>query len=186
MKGTCPVAQWWRTHLPMQEAQETQVQSLGQEDALEEEMATHSSILVWRIPWREELGGLQSMGLQRVGYNWSNWAHTQKPYLWIQSHSELGLQHMNLIHFSSWHPDKHRVSCEERGRDWSDAVKSQGMPGAAKAGPSLYLFSLTFWCPVLMTLQPSKQLHSATALRWLQECHFHSTQTNVSKTENLF
>ena len=48
----------------MQEAQETQVQSLGQEDALEEEMATHSSILVWRIPWREELGGLQSMGLQ--------------------------------------------------------------------------------------------------------------------------
>ena len=53
----------------MQEAQETQVQSLGQEDALLEEMATHSSILVWRIPWREELGGLQSMGLQRVGYN---------------------------------------------------------------------------------------------------------------------
>ena len=48
----------------MQEAQETQVQSLGQEDALEEETATHSSILVWRIPWREEPGGLQSMGLQ--------------------------------------------------------------------------------------------------------------------------
>ena len=53
----------------MQEAQETQVQSLGQEDALEEETATHSSILVWRIPWREEPGGLQSMGLQRVGCN---------------------------------------------------------------------------------------------------------------------
>ena len=52
-----------------QETQKTQVQSLGQEDALEEEMATHSSILVWRIPWREELGGLQSMGLQRVGNN---------------------------------------------------------------------------------------------------------------------
>ena len=66
---TSPVAQWSRTHLPMQKAQETQVQSLGQEDALEEEAATHSSILVWRIPWREEPGGLQSMGLQRVGCN---------------------------------------------------------------------------------------------------------------------
>ena len=44
--------------------QETQVQSLGQEDPLEEEMATHSSILAWRIPWAEEPGGLQSMGSQ--------------------------------------------------------------------------------------------------------------------------
>ena len=44
--------------------EETQVQSLGQEDHLEKEMATHSSILAWRIPWTEEPGGLQSMGLQ--------------------------------------------------------------------------------------------------------------------------
>ena len=49
--------------------QETQVQSLRQEDPLEEAMATHSSILAWRIPWTEELGGLQSMGSQRVGHN---------------------------------------------------------------------------------------------------------------------
>ena len=49
--------------------QETQVQSLDQEDPLEREMATHSSILVWEIPWTEEPGGLQSMGSQRVGYN---------------------------------------------------------------------------------------------------------------------
>ena len=48
--------------------QETQVQSLGQEDLLEEGMAAHSSVLVWRIPWTEEPGGLQSVGLQRVGY----------------------------------------------------------------------------------------------------------------------
>ena len=47
--------------------QETWVRSLGQEDALEKEMATHSSILVWRIPWTEEPGGLQSIGSQRVG-----------------------------------------------------------------------------------------------------------------------
>ena len=51
--------------------QETQVQSLGQEDPLEKEIATHSSILAWRIPWREEPGGLQFMVLQRVGHNWA-------------------------------------------------------------------------------------------------------------------
>ena len=48
--------------------QETWVQSLGQEDPLEEGMATHSSILAWRIPWREEPGGLQPMGSQRFGH----------------------------------------------------------------------------------------------------------------------
>ena len=45
---------------------ETRVQSLGREDPLEKEMATHSSILAWKIPWMEEPGGLQSMELQRV------------------------------------------------------------------------------------------------------------------------
>ena len=49
--------------------QESRVQSLGQEDPLEQGMATHSSTLAWRIPWTEEPGGLQSMGLQRVGHN---------------------------------------------------------------------------------------------------------------------
>ena len=47
--------------------QEMQVQSLGREDPLEEAMATHSSILAWEVPWREEPGRLQSMGSQRVG-----------------------------------------------------------------------------------------------------------------------
>ena len=49
--------------------QETEVQPLGQEDPLEKEMATHSRILAWRIPWTEEPGGLQSTGLQRVGHD---------------------------------------------------------------------------------------------------------------------
>ena len=48
---------------------ETQVQSLGGEDPLKERMATHSSILAWRMPWTEEPGGLQSMGPQRVGHD---------------------------------------------------------------------------------------------------------------------
>ena len=54
-------------HLPT--VRETQVQSLGWEDLLEKEMATHSSILAWKIPWMEESGRLQSMGLQRVGHD---------------------------------------------------------------------------------------------------------------------
>ena len=49
--------------------QETWVRSLGREDPLEQEMATHSSALAWRIPCTEEPGGLQSVGLQRVGYD---------------------------------------------------------------------------------------------------------------------
>ena len=53
----------------MQETQETRVQSLGEEDPLEEGVATHSSILAWRILWTEEPGGLQSMGLLRVGHD---------------------------------------------------------------------------------------------------------------------
>ena len=48
---------------------ETWVRSLGREDPLEKEMATHSSILAWRIPWTEEPGGLQSAGSQRVGHD---------------------------------------------------------------------------------------------------------------------
>ena len=53
----------------MQEMQETQVQSLGREDLLEEKMATHSNVLAWETPWTEEPGVLQSMGSQRVGHN---------------------------------------------------------------------------------------------------------------------
>ena len=61
-----PVAQLVK-NLPAM--QQTQVQSLGWEDPLEKGMATHSSVLAWRIPWAEEPGGLQSMGSQRVGHD---------------------------------------------------------------------------------------------------------------------
>ena len=57
---------WLRTCLPMQE---TRVLSPSQQDPLEEEMATHSSILAWRIPWMEEPARLQSIGSQRVAHN---------------------------------------------------------------------------------------------------------------------
>ena len=59
--------------------QETQVSSLGWEDPLEKAMATHSSILAWKIPWIEEPGGLQPMGLQRVGHD----SATNTYLLWV-------------------------------------------------------------------------------------------------------
>ena len=65
-KWTSLVAQLVKT-LPA--VQETLVRFLGREDPLEKEMATHCSILAWRIPWTEEPGGLQSTGLQRFGHN---------------------------------------------------------------------------------------------------------------------
>ena len=55
-----------------------QVQSLGQEDPMEEGMATNSSILAWRIPWIEGPGGLWTIGSQRVEHSWSNWANTHR------------------------------------------------------------------------------------------------------------
>ena len=65
--GTSLMAQMVK-HLPT--IQETQVQFLGQEDLLEKEIATHSSILAWKIPWMEEPGELHSMASQRVGHDW--------------------------------------------------------------------------------------------------------------------
>ena len=70
MENRCYGLSWWlrgkRIRLPMQE---TRVPSLAQEDALEKEMATHYSILAWEIPWTEESGWLQSVGLQGVKHN---------------------------------------------------------------------------------------------------------------------
>ena len=66
VQGASLVAQRLKRLLPMWE---TRVQSLGQEDPLEKEMVTHSSILAWRIPWTEDPGRLQSTGSQRVGHD---------------------------------------------------------------------------------------------------------------------
>ena len=62
--------------------QETWVRFLGQEDSLEKGMATHCSILAWRIPWTEEPGGLQSMGSQRARHNWATNANPC-PLIWL-------------------------------------------------------------------------------------------------------
>ena len=68
---------------------ETWVQSLGWDDLLEKEMATHSSILAWKIPWMEEPGRLQSMGLQRGGHNWATSQMSVLQYVHIHTHSHM-------------------------------------------------------------------------------------------------
>ena len=73
----------------MQETQEIWVWSLGQEDPMEKEMATHSSILAWRIPWTEEPGGLQSMGSPRVGCDWVQHSRYTM-YIYLRYHRCLG------------------------------------------------------------------------------------------------
>ena len=68
----------------MQDTSETRVQSLSQEDRLEEETATHSNIIAWRIPWTEKPGGPQSGWSQRVGPDWNDWARMQASSLHIK------------------------------------------------------------------------------------------------------
>ena len=84
--------------------QETRVQFLGLEDTLKKEMATHFSILPWIIPWTEEPEGLQSMGSQGEGHNWSDSAHNTHTYTGDLGNSipkETQKQELSSVQFSS-------------------------------------------------------------------------------------
>ena len=94
----------------MQETQETQVWSLGQEDPLEKGMATLSSILAWRIPWTEEPGGLQPMGSQRVRHDWgaNTYIHVEVDGKWARQ-----------VPICSWQPPPRRfVAYQEDGHNF--------------------------------------------------------------------
>ena len=88
--------------------QETWVQSLGQEDPLEEEMAIHSSIFAWEIPWTEEPGGLQSTGSQRIRHDVAikQQQYDQNPHFWKVN---FGIQFRTLFPFPSWMVEKLQV-----------------------------------------------------------------------------
>ena len=84
--------------------EETRVRSLGWEDLLEKETATHSSTLAWRIPWTEEPGRLQSMGLQRVGHDGATpWSHKESDTT----------ERLHLHFFTSLEPQRIFGSTEE-------------------------------------------------------------------------
>ena len=90
---------------------ETRVRFLGWEDPLKKEMTTHSSILAWRIPWTEDPGRLQSMGLQRVGHDWVTSLHS---LILLFQLSHLGkICYLNSIFFSNTHPWEFNTRNEE-------------------------------------------------------------------------
>ena len=92
-------------HLPvMQEMQELWVWWLSQKDPLEEGMTTHSSFLAWRMPWTEKPGRLQSIGLQRVGHDWSNW---------VPMHVCLGMHGYRVLQKVCSTPEVHPDSLED-------------------------------------------------------------------------
>ena len=82
----------------MEETQGMWVQSLGWEDPLEEERATHSSIFAWKIPWTEEPGGLQSMGSQRVKHNWAAERTAHSKHLLITDTTFLAMKQIHMDH----------------------------------------------------------------------------------------
>ena len=86
----------------MQELQETQVWSLGQEDPLEEGKTTYSSILAWRIPWTEEPGGLQSIGSQRVEHDWRDleYTHATLTTVYFVNCHRTSLFHISILDLS--------------------------------------------------------------------------------------
>ena len=108
-----------------QEMQETWVRSLGREDPLEEEMATPSSVLAWRIPWTEEPGGLQSMGPQRVGHDWATNPHQSRQQtcqhfvnhkgLWRVSHTRAGISVVLTQRTRVWLPGSLEPCCRPVG-----------------------------------------------------------------------
>ena len=82
--------------------QETWVQSLGWEVTLEKGMTTHSSSLAWRIPWTEECGGLQSMGVQRVGHNWE----TNTFIFYFKEEEQVATESLKLFYLKNYHENK--------------------------------------------------------------------------------
>ena len=128
--GASQAERWRRTCLPTQKPQETQLQSLGW-DLLEAEMATHSSTLAWKVPWREEPGGLQSMGSQRVGWSWVCTYITKRqldPEEYTQGEHHVKKADLGdgfVSQGTCWLPENHQKCGTTRGRHGTD-MNSEG------------------------------------------------------------
>ena len=156
-------------HLPVM--QETWVWSLGWEDHLEKVMATHSSTIAWEIPWTEKPGGLQSTGLQNIGYSWVT--NTFK-YSWIQ----LSDQHFQISPCPSltsiaarWGVETQPCKAEREGED--------GLRGPVSCSPcfcSLRSFYASKWTPLLIEVAEyyqsdcfePKEVERPTAIKHLE------------------
>ena len=118
----------------MQPTQEMWVQSLGWEDFLKEEMATHSSILAWKIPWAEEPGRLQSTGSSRVGHDWVTECSRAGAHTHTHTHTHLPLQGLNhvLLQLLTFNTPWTEFRVESR----SEALCAQGAK-TGRTGPQI-------------------------------------------------
>ena len=129
------------TKLGFKRCKKHKVRSLGQEDPLEEVMATHSSILASRIPWTEEPGGLQFMGLQRVRHDWA-------------------CMDITMINFGDYFPffplKTFRANQNLQSRFWDRSLPSPQMPAFCLKQPfhSYQHLSLTYWLSEWWVVQP--------------------------------
>ena len=148
-----PVAQRLKRLPPMRE---TRVQSLGWEDPMEKEMVTHSSILIWRIPWMEKPGRLQSTGSQRVRHNWAT-SHTQ-------SHSQ------SRVLFPSFYPVLVVIVrlCSSATQSCSTLCDTMDCQASLSLIISRSLLTHVRW--VGDAIQPSLPLssHSPTDANWME------------------
>ena len=135
-------------HLPTM--RETRVQSLGREYLLEKEMATHSSILAWKIPWTEEPGRLQSMGSQRVGHDWATFF-----LFFLMADSCWGLTENNKILESNYPSIEYKLKTKNTStfrklRSWHLVPSVSGKYlGDTGNSDRLYFFGLQnhcIWC----------------------------------------
>ena len=145
--------------------QESWVQSLCQDDPLEEELATHSSILAWRIPWTEEPGRLQSMGSQRVRHDWATFTFGCSQGTRVTTFSSVTTGHTQ-------NPLKKELLKVRSASTWSAGALRHGIDGAtihcwrvpsAYCGSGTILNTLHYWC---ISKQPCKYYHYPLFYRW--------------------
>ena len=116
------------------------VRPLGREDPLEQGMATHSSILAWRIPWTEDPGGLQCIGLQRVGHDWSDLASTWFNALILYV---VLIKWNHTLFFFAFYPSTPWISCGPWGHKELDMTERLN---------NTKLHLLITWCSILLML----------------------------------
>ena len=117
---------------------ETWVRSLGQEDPLEKEMATHSSTLAWKIPWMGEPGRLQSMGSQRVGHDWATSLHFNYFQKTLDIHNLKRIIQFKQVPFENvevWFTSVSSVQSLS-GRNWTNLLQPHGLQHARLPCPS--------------------------------------------------
>ena len=131
-----------KNRLPIQEPQE--IRSLGLKDPLEEEMATPSSVLAWKIPWTEEPGGLQSTGSQRDRHDWSDCVHTHKDRAWWML-LEASVQDPVCVeqHCFMWDSAKARLPVWQLGTQWVQLLIRLWVRLTSISGP--YVLLLLFF-----------------------------------------